>query len=257
MEISVEKAKSPLKSTPSRSKRPSEFEHAARLSKTPKLRFSPTAWAKLLFLRDYGDTEVGGFGITALGDLLYVEDVALVQQTCTSISVAFNDESVADFFDRQVDAGLNIQQFARLWLHTHPGTCPQPSLVDEETFSRVFGKNDWAVIFILAEGGESYARLQYSVGPGASMLLPVAVDYSRPFTASDYGLWEEEYLANVREPESLLVEQKPDSLVQEPTLSGLFGHQRNSTPLFDEFAPGFEEDLWEEFLEFQEARHGE
>ena len=29
----------------------------------PILRFSPTAWAKLLFLRDYGPTEVGGFGI--------------------------------------------------------------------------------------------------------------------------------------------------------------------------------------------------
>ena len=32
---------------------------------TPVLRFSPTAWAKLLFLRDYGETEVGGFGIAA------------------------------------------------------------------------------------------------------------------------------------------------------------------------------------------------
>ena len=29
------------------------------------LRLSPTAWAKLLFLRDLGDTEVGGFGIAA------------------------------------------------------------------------------------------------------------------------------------------------------------------------------------------------
>ena len=27
------------------------------------LRFSPTAWAKLLYLRDFGRTEVGGFGI--------------------------------------------------------------------------------------------------------------------------------------------------------------------------------------------------
>ena len=42
----------------------------------PTLRFSPTAWAKLLFLRDLGDTEVGGFGISAADDLLYVEDGA-------------------------------------------------------------------------------------------------------------------------------------------------------------------------------------
>ncbi len=31
----------------------------------PTLRLSPTAWAKLLFLRDLGETEVGGFGIAA------------------------------------------------------------------------------------------------------------------------------------------------------------------------------------------------
>ena len=39
----------------------------------PRLRFRPTAWAKLLFLRDAGPTEVGGFGISAPDDLLLVE----------------------------------------------------------------------------------------------------------------------------------------------------------------------------------------
>ena len=29
----------------------------------PSMRFSPTAWAKLLYLRNLGDSEVGGFGI--------------------------------------------------------------------------------------------------------------------------------------------------------------------------------------------------
>ena len=33
------------------------------IAKSPTLRFSPYAWAKLLFLRDLGETEVGGFGI--------------------------------------------------------------------------------------------------------------------------------------------------------------------------------------------------
>src|SRR5215469_14058441 len=42
------------------------------------LRFSPTAWAKLLFLRDIGDSEVGGFGITAADDPLFIENVQLV-----------------------------------------------------------------------------------------------------------------------------------------------------------------------------------
>ncbi len=40
---------------------------------------SPTAWAKIRFLRDLGPTEVGGFGISTDDDLLLVEDVRLVQ----------------------------------------------------------------------------------------------------------------------------------------------------------------------------------
>jgi hypothetical protein len=88
------------------------------------LRLTPYAWAKLLRLRDLGPTEVGGFGISAQDDLLLVEDVQLVGQTCTAMSVQFHDSSVADYFDRQVDQGLVPERFARLWIHTHPGDCP-------------------------------------------------------------------------------------------------------------------------------------
>ena len=111
----------------------------------PTLRFSPTAWAKLLFLRDYGETEIGGFGISHPEDLLLVEDVRLVKQTCSWAHVAFDDESVADFFDEQVDDGRTPEQFARIWVHSHPGDCPLPSLTDEETFERVFGGASWAI----------------------------------------------------------------------------------------------------------------
>ena len=60
----------------------------------PKLRFSPTAWTKLLFLRDLGPTEVGGFGISAADDLLRIEDVQLVRQSCTSVTAHFDDAAV-------------------------------------------------------------------------------------------------------------------------------------------------------------------
>ena len=68
-----------------------------RMLEPPTLRFSPTAWAKLLYLRDLGETEVGGFGISAADDLLCIEDIELVQQVCTGVSVAFDDQAVADF----------------------------------------------------------------------------------------------------------------------------------------------------------------
>ena len=164
----------------------------------PVLRFTPTAWAKLLFLRDLGDSEVGGFGIGAADDLLSIEDVQLVRQVCTGVSVAFDDQAVGDFFDRQVDEGRRPEQFARAWVHTHPGNSPQPSPTDEETFARVFGRTDWAAMFILARGGQSYARLRFHVGPGGDLDLPVGVDYSRPFAASDQAAWQAEYLAAVQ-----------------------------------------------------------
>ena len=165
---------------------------------SPSLRFSPTAWAKLLFLRDYGETEVGGFGITDSDDLLFIEDIQLVKQTCSWAHVAFDDTSVADLFDRQVDAGRRPEQFARIWVHTHPGDCPRPSLTDEETFSRVFGRAEWAVMFILACEGQSSARLRFNVGPRADLQIPVDIDYTRPFDGCDVKAWEAEYLANVR-----------------------------------------------------------
>lgn len=164
----------------------------------PRLRFSPTAWAKLLFLRDFGETEVGGFGITASDDLLFVEDLQLVRQRCSWAHVAFDDDSVADFFDAQVDAGHRPEQFGRIWVHTHPGDCPNPSLTDEETFNRVFGRSDWAVMFILAQEGRSYARLRFNVGPGAGFEIPVDVDYGRHFDGCDSDAWEREYLVNVQ-----------------------------------------------------------
>ncbi len=168
-----------------------------RAWESPTLRFSPTAWAKLLYLRDLGDSEVGGFGITAAEDLLYVEDVELVRQVCTGASVAFDDQAVADFFDRQVDQGRRPEQFARAWLHAHPGDSPEPSMTDEDTFARVFGRTDWAVMFILARQGQSYARLRFHVGPGGDVDLPVRVDYTRPFAASDHAAWKQEYAACV------------------------------------------------------------
>jgi hypothetical protein len=203
----------------------------------PALRFSPTAWAKLLYLRDLGDSEVGGFGITAADDLLLVEDVQLVRQVCTGASVAFDDQAVADFFDRQVDQGRRPEQFGRTWIHTHPGDFAQPSQIDEETFARVFGRTDWAVMFILARRGQSYARLRFHVGPGGELDLPVRVDYARLFAASDHAAWREEYLANVQVEEWPLVTHVGRQL--EP-LARELGFP---APPADRF------DLWGDFLE--------
>jgi hypothetical protein len=188
------------KPTASEKKRP-EKSPPPEFSRPPKpvMGFTPTAWAKLWFFCHHGATEVGGFGITSAEDLLLVEDFVTVKQDASLASISFHDEAVADFFEMQVDAGRKPEEFARIWLHTHPGNCPQPSQTDEETFYRVFGRCEWAVMFVLARGGKSYARLRFNAGPGGELVIPVEVDYSKPFPASDHGAWQAEYAANIQQ----------------------------------------------------------
>ena len=164
----------------------------------PVLRFSPTAWAKLLFFRDRGETEISGFGITDHDDLLYVTEFLTIKQDTTIASISLDDEAVADFFESQVEAGRQPQQFFRIWCHSHPGDSPEPSGTDEETFHRVFGRCDWALMLIVAQDGKTYARLRFNVGPGGQVLIPVCVDYSLPFGPSDHEAWEAEYKANIK-----------------------------------------------------------
>ncbi len=167
------------------------------------MKFSPTAWAKLLYFRDKSDNEVGGFGIIEPDDLLCVRDFITVKQKVTPVSVKFDDEAVADFFENQVDLGRKPEQFARIWLHSHPGDSPEPSIIDEETFERVFGGCQWAVLFVVAQNDKTYAKLSFNVGPGGHVLIPTKIDYGQDFEASNQELWDSEYSANIKAEEWL------------------------------------------------------
>ena len=188
-----------------------------RRRQRPTLRFTPYSWGKLLYLRDVGPTEVGGFGISAPGDLLLVEDFCLVDQRCTAITVQLEDTAVADFFDRQVDSGYRPDQFGRIWVHTHPGSCPLPSSTDEDTFRRCFGGTDWAVMFILAAGGATYARLQFHIGPQCRQRLQVEVDFSTEFAAASTSAWDAGYDDHV-------LAMDPFRISQPNRVATYFGH---------------------------------
>jgi proteasome lid subunit RPN8/RPN11 len=153
---------------------------------------------------DQGTTEIGAFGIGREEDPLFIDDVVLVRQSCTAVTVKFDDAAVADFFDQQIDLGRKPEQFARVWLHSHPGSSAQPSLTDEKTFDRVFGHCDWALMGIVARGGESYARLRFNLGPMADLVIRMDVEWSEPFASSDQPGWLAEYKAAVSEEISLL-----------------------------------------------------
>jgi proteasome lid subunit RPN8/RPN11 len=196
-EASQTKVKASLKQVQQKSSSQAENKKA----KQPKrfaLRFSPTAWAKLLYFRDKTNNEVGGFGITHPEDLLCVTEFLTVKQQVTAVSVKFDDEAVADFFDSQVDLGGKPEQFARIWLHSHPGDSPEPSVVDEETFQRVFGGCQWAVMFIVAQDNKTYTKLSFNVGPCGQVLVPAEVDYSLDFGPSNQKAWDTEYKTNIK-----------------------------------------------------------
>ena len=161
------------------------------------LRFTSYAWAKLHWFCHHGETEIGGFGVSLNNDLLLIEDFVTVAQSVSAVHVSFDDNAVADLFETQVDAGRKPAQFARIWLHTHPGESPYPSALDEDTFARVFGGCDWAVMFILGRTGKTYARLRFNIGPRGQMVIPVGADFSGSFPGSDHQAWLAEYLANV------------------------------------------------------------
>lgn len=125
-------------------------------------------------------------------------DFITIKQDATATSISLDDEAVANFFEDQIDAGRKPEQFFRVWCHTHPGSYVAPSGTDEDTFARVFGKSDWAIMVIVAETGQIYARLCFNTGPGGQMLIPVEVDYSKPFGSADQEIWEAEYNASIK-----------------------------------------------------------
>jgi len=83
-------------------------------------------------------------------------------------------------------------------LHSHPGNSPEPSIIDEETFERVFGNCQWAVLFVVAQDNKTYAKLSFNVGPGGQVLIPTEINYSHDFGPSNHELWDTEYAANIK-----------------------------------------------------------
>ena len=60
--------------------------------------------------------------------------------------------------------------------------------------------------FILARGGQTYARLRLNAGPGAEVVLPVEVDFTQSFPASAFAAWECEYHQSVQQEQRVTCE---------------------------------------------------
>jgi len=162
------------------------------------LRFTPYAFAKLSFLRDYGDTEIGGFGVCETDDPLLVTDVHLPVQDCTSTTVELDGESLLAYRAQCRKGGIDEKHSFRIWIHTHPEMPAQPSGTDESTFSELFDSTEWGIMAILSKTKDTYVRVRYGGdGPTANAELDWEVDYTVEFNGSDIESWIDEYNAAV------------------------------------------------------------
>jgi len=167
-----------------------------------ELVFTPRTWAKVVYLRDRGKSEVSGFGISHPDDPFRIIDFRLVPQVNTAAFTEFLDKALANYVeDMAIDEKIGPARCMRIWIHTHPNMTPTPSGHDEETFKRVNSASSWGIMCIIANDKE-YARLRVNNVEGMSgeRELRVCYDIRTPFegvTVEDYEAWEKEYCDTV------------------------------------------------------------
>lgn len=168
-----------------------------------KIRFSLKAWAKLNYLMHKGDTEVGGFGILSQRkDELEVIDFVLVPQESTSASVNFDDDGYEDYIESMSALGMSPDRFMRVWIHTHPGNSASPSGTDERSWNETFGTMSWAIMFILARGGDTYCRLgMHTEFATMKASLDHEIDWTMEYPENGaQEEWDAEYKRCVKKP---------------------------------------------------------
>ena len=164
----------------------------------PQLLFTPYAWAKMRWFEQAGETEVSGFGVASQENGLEVHDFQTVSQKVGPAYCKLDDRDLAAYMDRMCDKGLEPKDFMMVWLHTHPGFNTAPSSLDNDTFQRVFGDCNWAVMCIMSQDGSATATIQFDTPFGRWQdEIEAVVDYTLDFPASDIESWIEEYDRNI------------------------------------------------------------
>lgn len=166
----LEKKVEPIKPSAPLVQQPSNFIPRSQwfTSGCPVLQLSPLAFLKWQFLCNCANVEVGAFGISKSAEnqagLLYIEDMVVLDQECTSISTEFDEDAVLKYYDALDENDIDLRRGVRVWFHTHPEMSANPSSTDEDTFVKCFGNRDWAVMAILSKTNDMYARITLTAG---------------------------------------------------------------------------------------------
>jgi len=101
----------------------------------PRLKFSPSAWTKLVLYTTLCPHEIGGFGMLVQDGADYIlDDLLLVEQDVNALATHFHGQSVslllADLVEQDRDPAA-----LQLWWHSHAREAPFWSGEDEKTIS--------------------------------------------------------------------------------------------------------------------------
>ena len=85
------------------------------------LKFSPYAWAKLLFWANAFDHEISGMGISHPADPMTVIDIVIIKQKSSVALTTFDPAAYADFVMEYCDPDGKYKykpaQCQRIWVH--------------------------------------------------------------------------------------------------------------------------------------------
>lgn len=195
------------------------YYSSSKPAEVQTLTFHPLAWMKLVAFRDSCNTEIAGWGISSDSDPLYIEDFITIKQECTSATFEFDGEAIAAYMEKYTAPPYNWQphKFMRILIHTHPGNSATPSGTDWSNFNEQFSNPDWAIMFILARGGETTAFMQCNVGPGGKLKMQRNLDVE-----IDYGCWYTWLEANASKMEEIFKgwKEERDANVQTKSWQG-------------------------------------
>jgi hypothetical protein len=163
------------------------------------IRFTAYAFAKMLYLREKGSTEISGFALTDENDPYLIIDFLLPKQECTGVTTEMTSEGIVELFDKLSGPakfnglGLSPSRYGRIWIHTHPGFSSEPSGTDWSTFKGTFGDKEWSIMFVFSSEREATCMLQIQALPDAHFRIPWEISWEHPFAGTNYAEWDKEY----------------------------------------------------------------
>ena len=159
-------------------------------------KFSPTAYAKVVWLLRNVKDETAAMGIVDPNNKWRIIDIEIVEQESSACEVELLN--LPDFALEMEQRGYDMEQCMRVWIHTHPGASCTPSNTDETTFDNLLSAYPYFGMIIFGRELDAYAKVGYRVGPPCNVEVKVKVDWDTNFVNVDFDQFKKDVEAKVK-----------------------------------------------------------